>query len=215
MDELLTGWDWTYGNTRRRILDIGIEVAPPRTTNFGVLFVPTEGLYSEIVRNPVFFDWLETGGADYCRRSKYLSALLNSLSVGFTTLDIQKGADHQSRLLPVLRPSLVSLVAFWSKAQNTSTCLWQYWWIIKPSYPQLSGVRSVTLSCQGRVEPALDLLHFQENGKNMKDWSMKGRAVLRLLPNPISWPGQTRAGKNYLAFTFQDDSGEIEELWDT
>ncbi|WP_366920398.1 DNA recombination protein RmuC, partial [Streptococcus pneumoniae] len=31
-------------------------IAPPRTTNFGVLFVPTEGLYSEIVRNPVFFD---------------------------------------------------------------------------------------------------------------------------------------------------------------
>ena len=27
-------------------------IAPPRTTNFGVLFVPTEGLYSEIVRNP-------------------------------------------------------------------------------------------------------------------------------------------------------------------
>ena len=31
-------------------------LAPPATTNFGVMFLPTEGLYSEIVRNPEFFD---------------------------------------------------------------------------------------------------------------------------------------------------------------
>ncbi len=33
-------------------------LAPPATTNFGIMFLPTEGLYSEVVRNPAFFDSL-------------------------------------------------------------------------------------------------------------------------------------------------------------
>ena len=33
-------------------------LAPPATTNFGIMFLPTEGLYSEVVRNPEFFDSL-------------------------------------------------------------------------------------------------------------------------------------------------------------
>ena len=58
-------------------------IAPPRTTNFGVLFVPTEGLYSEIVRNPVFFDDLRREEQIIVAGPSTLSALLNSLSVGF------------------------------------------------------------------------------------------------------------------------------------
>ena len=64
-------------------------IAPPRTTNFGVLFVPTEGLYSEIVRNPVFFDDLRRKEQIIVAGPSTLSALLNSLSVGFKTLNIQ------------------------------------------------------------------------------------------------------------------------------
>ena len=40
-------------------------------------------------------------------------------------------------------------------------------------------------------------------------------SCLRLLPNQVSWPEANSSWKNYLAFTFQDDSGEIEgKLWD-
>ena len=74
-------------------------IAPPRTTNFGVLFVPTEGLYSEIVRNPVFFDDLRREEQIIVAGPSTLSALLNSLSVGFKTLNIQKSADHISKTL--------------------------------------------------------------------------------------------------------------------
>lgn len=94
-------------------------IAPPRTTNFGVLFVPTEGLYSEIVRNPVF--------DDLRRKSRLLSQvqvpyqpcltlyqLASRLSISKRVLTIL------ARLLPVLRPSLASLVAFWSRHKNTS-----------------------------------------------------------------------------------------------
>ena len=62
-------------------------IAPPRTTNFGVLFVPTEGLYSEIVRNPVFFDDLRreeqiiVAGPSTCQLSSIPYQLVSKLSI--------------------------------------------------------------------------------------------------------------------------------------
>ncbi|MBM7267592.1 DNA recombination protein RmuC [Streptococcus sp. 2018037] len=72
---------------------------PPETTNFGVLFLPTEGLYSEVVRNPIFFDDLRRQENIVVAGPTTLSALLNSLSVGFKTLNIQKSADDISKVL--------------------------------------------------------------------------------------------------------------------
>ncbi|MDW8750020.1 DNA recombination protein RmuC [Streptococcus suis] len=72
---------------------------PPETTNFGVLFLPTEGLYSEVVRNPVFFDELRRQENIVVAGPTTLSALLNSLSVGFKTLNIQRSADDISKVL--------------------------------------------------------------------------------------------------------------------
>ena len=72
---------------------------PPETTNFGVLFLPTEGLYSEVVRNPIFFDDLRRQANIVVAGPTTLSALLNSLSVGFKTLNIQRSADDISKVL--------------------------------------------------------------------------------------------------------------------
>ncbi|NQN59962.1 DNA recombination protein RmuC [Streptococcus suis] len=72
---------------------------PPETTNFGVLFLPTEGLYSEVVRNPIFFDDLRRQENIVVAGPTTLSALLNSLSVGFKTLNIQRSADDISKVL--------------------------------------------------------------------------------------------------------------------
>lgn len=72
---------------------------PPETTNFGILFLPTEGLYSEVVRNPEFFDGLRRNEQIVVAGPSTLSALLNSLSVGFKTLNIQKSADDISKIL--------------------------------------------------------------------------------------------------------------------
>lgn len=72
---------------------------PPQTTNFGILFLPTEGLYSEVVRNPIFFDELRRQENIVVAGPSTLSALLNSLSVGFKTLNIQKSADDISKVL--------------------------------------------------------------------------------------------------------------------
>ncbi|HEL1604559.1 TPA: DNA recombination protein RmuC [Streptococcus suis] len=72
---------------------------PPETTNFGMLFLPTEGLYSEVVRNPIFFDDLRRQENIVVAGPTTLSALLNSLSVGFKTLNIQRSADDISKVL--------------------------------------------------------------------------------------------------------------------
>ncbi|SUN47274.1 RmuC family DNA recombination protein [Streptococcus dysgalactiae subsp. dysgalactiae] len=72
---------------------------PPETTNFGIMFLPTEGLYSEVVRNAAFFDSLRREENIVVAGPSTLSALLNSLAVGFKTLNIQKNADDISKIL--------------------------------------------------------------------------------------------------------------------
>lgn len=72
---------------------------PPATTNFGIMFLPTEGLYSEIVRDSTFFDNIRKDEHIIIAGPSTLSAILNSLSVGFRTLNIQKNADDISKIL--------------------------------------------------------------------------------------------------------------------
>ncbi|MXQ49025.1 DNA recombination protein RmuC [Streptococcus pneumoniae] len=74
-------------------------IKPPETTNFGVLFLPTEGLYAEVVRQSAFFDSLRREENIVVAGPSTMSALLNSLSVGFRTLNIQKNADDISKVL--------------------------------------------------------------------------------------------------------------------
>lgn len=74
-------------------------LAPPATTDFGILFLSTEGLYAEAVRR--------TGLADYIQREyriilagpSTLAALLNSFQMGFRTLAIQKRSSEVWELL--------------------------------------------------------------------------------------------------------------------
>ena len=72
---------------------------PPETTNFGIMFLPTEGLYSEVIRNASFFDSLRRDENIVVAGPSTLSALLNSLAVGFKTLNIQKNANDISKIL--------------------------------------------------------------------------------------------------------------------
>ncbi|MET3559028.1 DNA recombination protein RmuC [Streptococcus rupicaprae] len=72
---------------------------PPETTHFAIMFLPTEGLYAEIVRQPAFFDDLRRTENVLVAGPSTLSALLNSLSVGFRTLNLQQSADDISKTL--------------------------------------------------------------------------------------------------------------------
>ncbi|MGK7344232.1 MAG: DNA recombination protein RmuC [Candidatus Nitrospinota bacterium M3_3B_026] len=72
---------------------------PPNTTDFGVMFLPTEGLYAEVIRRPGLWDYLIHEARVAVTGPTTLAALLNSLQVGFRTLAIEKRAGEVWRLL--------------------------------------------------------------------------------------------------------------------
>ena len=92
-------------------------VSPPETTNFAVIFLPAEGLYSEIVRDSSFLDDLRRDGVLVTGPST-LSAMLNSLQIGFKTLQIQKGAAEIERMLGAVKKEFESFEAVLSKARD-------------------------------------------------------------------------------------------------
>ncbi|MBL9208123.1 MAG: DNA recombination protein RmuC [Opitutaceae bacterium] len=69
-------------------------LAPPHTTDFALLFLPTEGLYAEIVRQPGLLDSLQTQHRVVVVGPTTLAALLNSLQLGFRTLAIQQRSSE-------------------------------------------------------------------------------------------------------------------------
>ena len=75
----------------------------PRTTNFAVLYVPNEGLYAEILRDGSFASDLQTQYRVTVCGPTTISALLNSLQVGFTTLKIQKKSGEIIKLMQAVR----------------------------------------------------------------------------------------------------------------
>ena len=92
-------------------------VSPPDTTAFAVIFLPAEGLYSEIVRDPAFLDNLRHDGIIVTGPST-LSAMLNSLQIGFKTLQIQKGAAQIEIMLGVVKKEFESFEGVLSKARD-------------------------------------------------------------------------------------------------
>lgn len=65
-------------------------VAPPHTTDFGILFVPTEGLYAEALRRPGLVEALQREHRVMLAGPTTLLATLNSLQMGFRTLALEK-----------------------------------------------------------------------------------------------------------------------------
>ncbi|MEO7067214.1 MAG: DNA recombination protein RmuC [Rhodanobacter sp.] len=78
-------------------------VAPPHTTDFAVLFLPTEGLYAEVLRRPGLFESLQRDDRIMVAGPTTLSALLNSLQMGFRTLAIAKRSSEVWKLLGAVK----------------------------------------------------------------------------------------------------------------
>src|SRR6185436_13202268 len=78
-------------------------VLPPQTTDFAVLFLPTEGLYAEVLRQPGLVEQLQ----DTCRvivaGPTTLAALLSSLRMGFRTLAIEQRASEVWNVLGAVK----------------------------------------------------------------------------------------------------------------
>jgi len=76
---------------------------PPHTTDFGVMFLPTEGLYAEVLRLPGLFEALQRDLKVMVAGPTTLAALLNSLQMGFRTLAIEKRSSEVWNLLGAVR----------------------------------------------------------------------------------------------------------------
>ena len=85
-------------------------VSPPDTTDFGVLFVPSEGLYAMLAAEDLLYTLQRDEKILLCGPST-LAALLNSLQVGFQTLAIEQQSGEILKLLSAVKKSFASFSA--------------------------------------------------------------------------------------------------------
>ena len=78
-------------------------IRPGVTTNFAILFLPTEGLYAEIIRREGLADEIQREQRVLIAGPTTLAALLNSLQMGFRTLAIQKNSAEIAKTLAVVK----------------------------------------------------------------------------------------------------------------
>ena len=103
---------------RREARDIRDKyIAPPATTNFGILFLPFEGLYAEVVR----LGMVEVLQRDYnvnIAGPTTMAALLNSLQMGFRTLAIQERSQEVWEVLGAVKTEFSKFEGVLLKAQK-------------------------------------------------------------------------------------------------
>ncbi len=81
----------------------GKYVSPPHTTDFALLFLPTEGLYAEAVRRPGLLDDLQRDHRVVIAGPTTLAAILSSLQMGFRTLAVEKRTSEVWELLGAVK----------------------------------------------------------------------------------------------------------------
>jgi DNA recombination protein RmuC len=74
-------------------------LSPPRTTDFGIMFLPSEGLYAEVIRRTALVAVLQREHHVVITGPTTFAALLNSLQMGFRTLAIQKRSGEVWKIL--------------------------------------------------------------------------------------------------------------------
>ena len=81
---------------------------PPQTTDFAIMFVPTEGLYAEILRRTGLFEFLRREYKITVTGPTNLAAFLSSLQMGFRTLAIEKRSSEVWKLLSQVKTEFTS-----------------------------------------------------------------------------------------------------------
>lgn len=90
----------------------------PETTDFAVMFLPIEGLYAEVVRDIELMDTLQNQYKIVVCGPTTLTALLNSLQLGFKTLYIEKRSSELWQVLSTFKQEFEKFVQLLLKTQN-------------------------------------------------------------------------------------------------
>jgi len=93
-------------------------IDPPHTTDFGILFLPVEGLYAEVLRRPGLCDLLQREYRVTITGPTTLAALLNSLQMGFRTLAIEKRSSEVWSVLGVIKTEFAKFGELLDKTQK-------------------------------------------------------------------------------------------------
>ena len=93
-------------------------IVPPYTTDFAIMYLPIEGLYCEVVKQSGFIEELQRDFKVVVCGPTTISALLNSLQMGFKTLAIQKRSSEIWSLLSVFKKEFSSFCSLIEKTQK-------------------------------------------------------------------------------------------------
>lgn len=91
---------------------------PPRTTDFAIMFLPTEGLYAEVVRHPSLSDDLQKKFNIVVAGPTTLAALLNSFAMGFRTLAISEQSAEVWKVLGAVKTEFGKFGGMLSKVKK-------------------------------------------------------------------------------------------------
>ena len=93
-------------------------IAPPYSTDFAILFLPTEGLYAEVLRRPGFCEQVQREHRVVLAGPTTFAALLNSLRMGFRTLAIEKRSGEVWKILSAVKTEFAKFGDVLIKAQR-------------------------------------------------------------------------------------------------
>jgi len=93
-------------------------IDPPHTTDFGIMFLPIEGLFAEVVRQPDMIAFLQREYKIVVTGPTTLAAMLNSLQMGFKTLAIQKRSSEVWNVLAAVKKEFNTFGGVLEKAQK-------------------------------------------------------------------------------------------------
>ncbi len=91
---------------------------PPHTTDFGIMFLPVESLYAEVLRHPGLFETLQRSYRITVTGPTTLSALLNSLQMGFRTLAVQKRSSEVWKVLGAVKSEFENFAVHLKKVRK-------------------------------------------------------------------------------------------------
>ena len=96
-------------------------IDPPNTTDFGIMFLPVEGLFAEVARQPEMITMLQREYKIIVTGPTTLAAMLNSLQMGFKTLAIQKRSSEVWKILGAVKTEFGKFGGVLEKAQKKIT----------------------------------------------------------------------------------------------
>lgn len=129
-------------------------IDPPNTTDFAIMFIPIEGLYAEVLRHPGVFENLQRKYRVTVTGPTTLSALLNSLQMGFRTLAVQKRSSEVWKILEAVKAEFEKFAEHLDKVDKQ----------LNTASKSLNDLRHTRTNVMSRKLKDINVLENEESG---------------------------------------------------